>query len=81
MLATNYRLRGHLKGLLKISYNEVIIDLNKAVNLDPKNGQNYAARGYAKYQNGEKNQGCMDFSRAGELGFNYAYEMIKELCD
>ena len=81
ILATNYRLRGHLKGLLKLSYNEIIIDLNKAVNLDPKDGKNYAARGYARYQNGEKNQGCLDFSRAGELGFTYAYEIIKELCD
>jgi|LauGreSuBDMM15SN_2_FD.fasta_scaffold24406_1 tetratricopeptide (TPR) repeat protein len=80
-LATNYRLRGQLKGLLKFSFNEVIVDLNKAVSLDPKNGRNYVARGYAKYQNGEKNQGCLDLSKAGELGFSQAYEYIKELCN
>ena len=28
----------------------------------------------------QKEKGCLDFSRAGELGITKAYELIKEQC-
>ena len=81
ILAGNYAQRGHLKELLNYSYQEIIKDYDKAIKLNPTEGKYYAARGYAKHKNGQKDSGCLDLSKGGELGLSLAYEMIKELCN
>jgi tetratricopeptide (TPR) repeat protein len=81
ILAGNYSQRGHLKELLNYSYQEVIKDYDKAIQLNPYEGKYFAARGYAKHKNGQKESGCLDLSKGGELGLSLAYEMIKELCN
>jgi len=81
ILATNYLLRGTLKQLLDYPFQEVIKDYDKAIKLNPTEGKYYAARGYTKIQNGQKDSGCLDLSKGGELGLSLAYEMIKELCN
>jgi len=37
--------------------------------------------GIAKIASGLKDKGCLDLSKAGELGEASAYETIKELCN
>jgi hypothetical protein len=49
--------------------------------LNPKNGVAYFARGLAKVALKDTNGGCLDFSKAGELGDNRAYEAIKKICN
>jgi len=41
----------------------------------------YLNRGIAKLNIEKKDSGCLDFSRAGELGLSKAYEMIKRKCN
>lgn len=48
----------------------VINDCNKAIALDSGNKNAYFLRGLAKYELGEKEKACEDFSRAIELGFS-----------
>ena len=40
----------------------------------------YYNRGLAKIALDQKDSGCLDFSKAGELGLSAAYEAIKEYC-
>ena len=35
---------------------------------------------FSKLKLGQKESGCLDLSRAGELGYNEAYEAIKKYC-
>ncbi len=37
--------------------------------------------GVAKLGLGQKDSGCLDLSKAGELGFDKAYESIKKYCN
>ena len=41
----------------------------------------YINRGLAKLGLGQKDSGCLDFSKAGELGYSEAYQSIKEYCN
>ena len=50
--------------------NGAILDCNKAISLDPNYKNAYFLRGLARYELGEKEQGCADFSKAIELGFS-----------
>jgi tetratricopeptide (TPR) repeat protein len=58
-----------------------IQDFTKAIELDPNKGEAYFGRGLAKIQLGDKNSGCLDLSKAGELGYEHAYGAIKRLCN
>ena len=76
--AEAYNNRGVAKGKLQ-DYTGAIQDYNKAIEINP----NYAAyynRGAAKILLGQKENGCLDLSKAGELGFAGAYEAIKQYC-
>lgn len=53
---------------------------NKVLDLDSKNSLAYLNRGYAKYNFGGQLGACSDWSKAGELGYNEAYELIKMYC-
>lgn len=58
-----------------------IKDLDKALILNPKYPEAYFNRGLAKLKLGMKTLGCLDFKKAGKLGFTKAYETITELCN
>ena len=48
----------------------VVSDCNKAIALDPENKNAFFLRGLARYELGQKEQACEDFSRAIKLGFS-----------
>jgi tetratricopeptide (TPR) repeat protein len=58
----------------------VEFDCNKAISLDPHNKNAYFLRGLARYELGEKEQGCEDFSKAIELGFSVLRIAEHERC-
>ena len=49
--------------------------------LNPKDADAYLNRGIDKLILGQKDSGCLDLSKAGELGIEGAYETIRELCN
>jgi hypothetical protein len=51
-----------------------------AIEIDPKFADVYYFRGLTKEILGQKDDGCLDFSKAGELGFAQAYDRIREDC-
>lgn len=72
------------RGLNKFNlqdYRGAIADYNKAIELKPDYMQFYFSRGLAKIAIGQKDNGCLDLSKAGELGHPKAYDTIKELCN
>jgi tetratricopeptide (TPR) repeat protein len=64
-------------------YRGAIADLTKAIALDPNSGDAYYFRGLSKsfesYQ--QKESGCLDLRKAGELGNSKAYDAIREFCN
>ena len=75
-----YFQRGYAKNQLK-KCTEAILDFNKAIELNPKDGMAYYYRGFAKYVLSDKDGACLDLSKAGELGESGAYDLIKEYCN
>ena len=65
----------------KGDYRGAIQDYNKAIEFKPKYFEAYYNRGIAKIQLGQKDSGCLDLSKAGELGYMDAYDAIKEYCN
>ena len=61
-------------------YKEAISDLTKAIKIQ-KHDNSYYLRGIAHIKNGEKEKGCKDLSKAGELGNADAYEEINKNCN
>ncbi len=57
-----------------------ISDCNKAISLNPNNLIAYFLRGLARYESGEQEQGCEDFSKAIELGFSVLRIAEQERC-
>ena len=78
--AEDYFNSGNAKANLK-DYKGAIEDFNKVIELNPKDAFAYNNRGLAKIDLGQKDSGCLDLSKAGELGFAEAYESIKEFCN
>ena len=56
------------------------MDYNVLIGIDPKNKDAYYRRGLAKLYIKEKDSGCLDLSKAGELGDSRAYEEIQKYC-
>jgi len=74
-----YMSRANLKLVLK-DFRGAISDLNRIIELDSRFRDAYYNRGLAKIVLGDDNSGCLDFSKAGELGHPDAYETIREFC-
>ena len=49
--------------------------------MTPKNAAPYLNRGASKIMLGQKDSGCLDLSKAGELGDTKAYGLIKKYCN
>jgi tetratricopeptide (TPR) repeat protein len=62
-------------------YARAIEDYNKALFYDEKNSKALFLRGAIRVQYNAVNDGCLDLSRAGELGNEMAYDFIKKYCN
>jgi tetratricopeptide (TPR) repeat protein len=72
--------RGKAKQFLQ-AYEDAINDCSKIIQLYPKNVDAYYMRGILRIDFGDIKNGCLDLSKAGELGDHKAYEAIKEKCN
>lgn len=75
-----YYKRGQAKHQLE-AYNDAINDCSKIIEINPKNVDAYFLRGILRLEHGQTEGGCLDLSKAGELGDLKAYEVIKEKCN
>lgn len=75
-----YYNRGKAKQFLQ-AYEDAINDCSKIIQLHPKNIDAYYMRGILRIDFGDMKNGCLDLSKAGELGDLKAYEVIKEKCN
>ena len=75
-----YHCRGSAKRKLE-DYRGAIADYNKAIELNPNNSDAYFFRGDSKLKLNQKDSGCLDLSKAGELGHEFAYDIIRERCN
>lgn len=70
---------GEIK-LEKRDYKNALLDFEKAIELDNKNGQAYFGIGGAKFAEGEEEEACKAWRKALELGYKKAKEMLKGVC-
>jgi tetratricopeptide (TPR) repeat protein len=75
-----YHWRGEAKHALG-EHESAIADYSSAIQLNPHAADSYENRGRAKLYLGDKKGGCLDLSKAGELGSKYAYEAIEKFCN
>ena len=78
--AEDYLKAGNTKYELK-DYKGAIQDYTTAIELNPSNAEAYNLRGIDKLILGQKDSGCLDLSKAGEMGYLEAYDDIKEFCN
>ncbi len=60
---------------------EAITQYTKAIDLYPRLGEAYYNRGLALIYVKDKEKGCLDLSKAGELGIDDVYSVISKYCD
>jgi tetratricopeptide (TPR) repeat protein len=72
--------RGKAKQMLQ-AYEDAINDCSKIIQINPKSIDAYYMRGILRIDFGDTKNGCLDLSKAGELGDLKAYEAIKEKCN
>lgn len=60
---------------------EAIVQYTKAIDLYPRLGEAYYNRGLVLIYVKDKEKGCLDLSKAGELGIEDAYSVISKYCD
>lgn len=75
-----YFKRGKAKHQLE-AYQDAINDCTKILEIHADNVDAYYLRGVLRIEHGQLEQGCLDLSKAGELGDLKAYEVIKERCN
>ena len=66
---------------LQEDYQGALEDCTKAIQLNPNYSDAYTSRGAIKLSLNDKNGACLDWSKAGELGAEYAYDLIKKYCN
>ncbi len=77
--ADAYFFRGVAKSVLGDQRN-AIQDCSNAIKLNAKYAEAYFVRGIIKLALGD-NSGCLDLSKSGELGYNPAYQVIRNFCN
>ncbi len=55
-------------------------DLNKSIEINPSNAEAYYSRGIAKIILKQYENGCLDLSKSGELGYDAAFDTIRQYC-
>lgn len=76
-----YCIRGNCNSALKKT-NAAFSDFTKAIELDPYNKYAYYNRGIIyNWDFNKKEKACLDWSRAGELGYSDAYTLINKICN
>ena len=78
-LIDTYIIRGHAYSEIK-KYQEAIMNYNTVIKMKPDYAEAYHLKGLAEIEKGEVDAGCLDLSKAGELGSNDAYNDIKIHC-
>jgi len=72
------------RGLAKLALDDfrgAIQDCNKVIEIEPYSADAYNIRGIAKLYLRDNYGGCLDLSKAGELGYDKAYDTIRNLCN
>ncbi len=62
-------------------YKDAIVDFDSVIELNPKTSQAFYYRGLSKITVDEIEGACYDLSKAGELGYFDAYDIIKKHCN
>ena len=75
-----YYKRGQAKQQLE-AYTDAINDCTKILEINSNNVDAYYLRGILRIEHGQLEQGCLDLSKAGELGDIKAYQEIKDKCN
>jgi tetratricopeptide (TPR) repeat protein len=78
-LTSSYALRGYAKVRIEDNWG-AISDFDYVIQNSPNDAQTYYYRGLAKLILNQRRDGCLDLSRAGELGYLEAYKQIKLNC-
>ena len=65
----------------KQDYRGAIADYTKRIELNSDYAEAYFNRGITKLILGQKDSECLDFSKAGELGYSKAYNLIRKYCN
>lgn len=74
--AESFLIRGMINFYFFSKKLDAIIDYNEALRLDPRNVMALFNRGYAYMKYGNNNYARDDFSKAAQLGYSYAGEML-----
>jgi tetratricopeptide (TPR) repeat protein len=61
-------------------WNNAIVDANKAISINSKVAFYFLTRGIVHAYFNRKKESCLDFSTAGDLGDQRAFELLKEYC-
>jgi len=61
-------------------FSGALVDFDEALAIEPSYSAAFYSRGYAKLNLNKKQSACLDFSKAGELGYEGAYEAIGKYC-
>jgi tetratricopeptide (TPR) repeat protein len=72
--------RGKAKQYLQ-AYQDAISDCSKIIEINSKSVDAYHMRGLLRIEFGDIKNGCLDLSKAGELGDLTVYDIIKEKCN
>jgi tetratricopeptide (TPR) repeat protein len=54
-------------------------DFSRAIAIDPRFAEAWSNRGMVQIRMKDTRKGCLDLSKAGELGLSSAYEMLKKI--
>ena len=72
------------RGVIKTSLNDfsgAVSDFNKAIELDPNDGELYYNKAISKYYNNDLKGACADWKKAAILGDNKAAEQVANKCN
>ena len=65
---------------LLTDYQGAIADCDKAIKIDPRDGDAYYNRGIAKEMDGDLNGACSDWRQASSLGDKEAADHVSDQC-